>query len=79
MTVPKNITVRDLIKALQQDGFIFERARGSHYIYRHPDGRRVTLPFHGKGHTLPQGTLKNIIEKEARWSDDDLRSLGLLK
>jgi predicted RNA binding protein YcfA (HicA-like mRNA interferase family) len=79
MTLPKNITVRELIRAMEQDGFYFERARGSHYIYRHPDGRRAAMPFHGKGHAIPRGTLKNIIEREAMWNDDDLRRLGLLK
>jgi len=79
MTVPKNITVRELIRALKQAGFSFERARGSHYIYRHPEGRRVTVPFHGQGQSIPRGTLKNIIEREAQWNDDDLRRWGLLK
>ncbi len=41
--VPRGITARQLIKALHADGFILARTRGSHRIYRRPDGRRVVI------------------------------------
>ena len=34
---------------LLQAGFIADGGEGSHRVYRHPDGRKVVLPFHGKG------------------------------
>lgn len=35
---------------LQKLGFAEVRQRGSHKQYRHPDGRRTTVPFHtGRG------------------------------
>lgn len=38
-----SLTARQLIAALQRDGFAFVRQKGSHRHYRHQDGRRVTL------------------------------------
>ena len=77
MTVtPRGITARQLIKALHEDGFELKRTRGSHRIYRHPDGRRIVVAYHRLGDTFPIGTLKAMI-RDAGWSDDDLRRLGL--
>jgi hypothetical protein len=39
----------------------------------------VTLSFHSSGETFRTGTLRSIIEIQARWSDLDLRRLGLLQ
>ncbi|MBI3089139.1 MAG: type II toxin-antitoxin system HicA family toxin [Candidatus Tectomicrobia bacterium] len=47
----RTLTARQLIGALTQDGFRFVRQRGSHHRYRHPDGRRVTVPFTRRGET----------------------------
>lgn len=44
--VPRGITARRFIQALHEDGFFLKRARGSHRIYRHPDGRRVVIAYH---------------------------------
>lgn len=40
-------------------GFVFERSKGSHRLYRHPEGRRVVIAFHPG--TIPVPTLKRII------------------
>ena len=42
----RGTTARELISALIRDGFAFDRGSGSHQIYRHSDGRRVTVTFH---------------------------------
>ncbi|HEY3394628.1 MAG TPA: type II toxin-antitoxin system HicA family toxin [Lacipirellulaceae bacterium] len=43
-------------------GFRFERqARGSHEIWRHPDGRRTTLVRHNK--PIAEGTLRAILRQ----------------
>jgi len=77
MTVtPRGITARQLIKALHEDGFELKRTRGSHRIYRHPDGRRLVVAYHRLGDTFPIGTLKAMI-RDAGWIEDDLRRLGL--
>jgi predicted RNA binding protein YcfA (HicA-like mRNA interferase family) len=33
---------------LLQAGFILDGGEGSHRVYRHTDGRKMVLPFHGK-------------------------------
>ena len=76
--LPRGITARQLVKALQADGFVLQRTRGSHRIYRHPDGRRVVVAYHALGDTFPVGTLQAMIS-DAGWQEDDLRRLELLR
>ncbi len=74
----RNLPVRKLIRALERDGFIYQRSKGSHRVYRHPDGRRAVLHYHHSRDTLPVGTLRQILAA-TRWSEEDLRHLGLLR
>ena len=74
----RNVPVRKLVQALEREGFVFRRMKGSQRLYRHPDGRRVVLHYHHGRDTLPIGTLKQVIEA-TRWTLEDLRRLGLLK
>ena len=46
-------------------------------MYRHPDGRRVVVAFHGFNDTFPIETLQAMIS-DAGWQDDDLLRLELL-
>ncbi len=73
----RSLTARQIISALTRDGFAFDRGSGSHQIYRHDDGRRVTVKFHGPGDTFAPKTLKSMIEIEAKWTEGDLRRLKL--
>lgn len=76
----RSLTIRQLVTALKRDGFVVERRRGRRRVlYRHPDGRRVTVHQHHSGQTLPIGTLQRFITVEARWTEEDLRRLELLK
>ena len=54
---------KDLLRALEREGFFFHHATGSHYALKHPDrpGVRITLPFHNKD--LKRRTLDSIIEQ----------------
>jgi predicted RNA binding protein YcfA (HicA-like mRNA interferase family) len=74
----RSLTAREIISALIRDGFAFDRGRGSHRIYRHPDGRRVTVTFHSPGETFAPKTLRSMIETEAKWTEDDLKRLRML-
>ena len=74
----RSVTARELIAALNRDGFSFVRQTGSHQRYQHPDGRRVTVAPHGGGTTFTMKTLKSIIEYQARWTEVDLKRLKLL-
>jgi predicted RNA binding protein YcfA (HicA-like mRNA interferase family) len=75
----RSLTAQEIEQALLREGFILRRRHGATRIYRHPDGRRVTLHFHRGGQTFAIGTLKSIVEKQARWSEADLKRLGILR
>ena len=75
----RSLTARRLIRALKQDGFVFDRQTGSHQQYRHPDGRQVTVSFHRSSDTYETRILKSMIEQQAEWTETDLKRLGLLK
>ena len=73
---PRGLKARHFIRALEADGFALQRVRGSHRIYRHADGRRVVVAYHGLNDTFPIGTLRAMIA-DAGWQDADLQRLGL--
>jgi predicted RNA binding protein YcfA (HicA-like mRNA interferase family) len=74
----RSLTARLIIRALVRDGFLLDRQSGSHRLYRHPDGRRVTVTFHHPGQTFAPKTLRSMLELQAHWSETDLRRLRLL-
>ena len=76
--VPRGLSARRFIRALEGDGFVLQRVRGSHRIYRHADGRRVVVAYHALNDTFPIGTLRAMIV-DAGWQDDDLLGLGLIE
>jgi predicted RNA binding protein YcfA (HicA-like mRNA interferase family) len=45
----RSLTARQIINALQRDGFSLRNQSGSHQRYQHADGRRVTVSFHRPG------------------------------
>ena len=64
---------REIVKALERGGFLFDHQQGSHAFYRHPRTRRTTVvPIHSK--ELPRWLLKKII-KEAGLTEDEFRKL----
>jgi predicted RNA binding protein YcfA (HicA-like mRNA interferase family) len=65
----KSLTPKEMIQVLESHGFIFQRSRGNHHLYKHPDGRRTVVPFHSKD--LITGTLLAIL-KQAGLSKDDI-------
>ncbi|RZN40298.1 MAG: addiction module toxin, HicA family [Methanophagales archaeon ANME-1-THS] len=75
----RSLTARELIRALMKDDFYLDRQTGSHQQYYHPDGRRVTVSFHSLNDTFRPKTLKSMIEKQAKWAEEDLKRLKILK
>ena len=75
----RSLTARQLMRALLREGFTLVRQVGSHQRYRHADGRRVTVSFHRPGDTFPPKTLRKMIESQARWSEEDLKRLKLIR
>jgi predicted RNA binding protein YcfA (HicA-like mRNA interferase family) len=61
---------KQVIKALEKKGFIFKRQSGSHAIYANAEGKRVTVPVHGKKE-LGKGLLRQIM-KDGDLSNEDI-------
>lgn len=55
-----SLTAKDLAKAIKKCGFSFYRQRGSHQIWKHPDGRWTTIPVH-PGENIGRGLLRKIL------------------
>ena len=75
----RGLTARKLVAALKKDDFSLVRQSGSHQIYRHPDKRRVTVSFHKGDQTFRPKILKIMIEDQAKWTEEDLKRLKILK
>jgi predicted RNA binding protein YcfA (HicA-like mRNA interferase family) len=71
----RSLTARELIAALNRDGFYFVRQVGSHQRYAHADGRRVTVAPHGSGDTFTIKTLKSIDRAPGELDRGRLRTL----
>lgn len=42
----RNIPVHEIIRALERDGFVYRRMRGSGRVYRRPGGGRAVIHYH---------------------------------
>lgn len=62
--LPK-LTGKELSKIIKKIGFVYSHTKGSHLIYKHPDGRRTTIPYHS-GEEIGPGLLNKIIKRELR-------------
>ncbi len=61
---------RQVISILMRRGFALDRQSGSHAVFIHPDGRRTTVPIHGK-RDLGKGILHQIM-RDAELTFDDM-------
>lgn len=61
---------RQVIPFLVKRGFVLDRQSGSRAVFIHPDGRRTTLPIHGK-RDLGKGIFRQIM-KDAELTLDDM-------
>ncbi len=68
-----SITGSTLIKALAKIGFSVSRIKGSHHRIEHADGRKTTIPVHGK-ETLGPGILLKIL-RDIELTREDLIKL----
>jgi predicted RNA binding protein YcfA (HicA-like mRNA interferase family) len=69
-----SVTGGELIKALAKIGFAVVRIKDSHHRLEHPDGRKTTVPVHGK-ETLGPGILLKILRDLDLTRDDLLKLL----
>ena len=68
------LTARELIKIVTKMGFQFDRQRGSHMFYRHPDGRITVIPNH-PGEELGPGLLNKIMKEELKITREEFMEL----
>ena len=74
----RNTPVRELMRALERDGFLLHRhTRTGGATYRHSDGRSTFIHYHTGGAVLTRKTLSNVLIA-TQWTEDDLRRLGLI-
>jgi len=73
----KGITADRLIAALEKDGWVQDEKQGSDFVFRHPDGRRVSIHYHPR-RTYGPKLLKNLL-KDIGWTEADLRRLKIIK
>ncbi|MBU2474602.1 type II toxin-antitoxin system HicA family toxin, partial [Patescibacteria group bacterium] len=71
----RNVSVREIVNAIEQDGFILKRTtRTGGHIYAHNDQRRVVIHYHRGSDTLTRKTLYNILEVIG-WAEEDLKKI----
>lgn len=51
----------EVVRCLERLGFSETRQKGSHKQFRHPDGRKTTVPFH-KGQDISPVLLRKIAQ-----------------
>jgi predicted RNA binding protein YcfA (HicA-like mRNA interferase family) len=58
-----NLNPKYLIKLLEQNGYLFKRSKGSHFLYFNPiSNKTITVPVHG-GKDLKKGTFLAILKQ----------------
>ena len=73
MTKLPVVSAREVVSALQRNGYEIDHQTGSHLILRHadPPHRRLTVPNHKE---IAKGTLRSII-RDAGLSVDEFAAL----
>lgn len=74
----KNKATNDLIRALLKDGFKLVDKIRTERIYRHPDGRKVTIHYHKGSETYGANLLKALL-KDTGWAEEDMKRLKLIR
>lgn len=58
-----NLSPKSLIKILEQNGFFYKRAKGSHQLYHNPITNKIAIvPVHG-GKDMKKGTYLAILKQ----------------
>ncbi|MFH1178285.1 MAG: type II toxin-antitoxin system HicA family toxin [bacterium] len=54
-------TGKQVARILQAHGFVLDHITGSHHIFVHENGKRISIPVHNRD--LPKGTLHEILKQ----------------
>ena len=69
------LTWQQVTTALKRAGFVFDRQKGSHMVYYHPEtNRTVVIPRHRE---IKAGTLREIL-RESNLTREEFRRLLLI-
>lgn len=68
------IKPKKLIFVLEQLDFVEDRVKGSHHHFRHPDGRKTSIPIHGN-EPIGTGLLLKIIKQDLKLSKKEFFKL----
>jgi predicted RNA binding protein YcfA (HicA-like mRNA interferase family) len=68
------VNFQTMEKVLLRLGFEMTRSRGSHFFYRHPDGRTTTLPQHS-GRDLSRPLIREILREIELTPDQFIKEL----
>lgn len=58
----KSKKAKYIIEILEVNGFIYDRQKGSHVIYKN-DNKTVVVPYHGSNKEIKVGTVLSIIKQ----------------
>lgn len=73
MTRLPQIKPKKIEKALIKLGFIPRSGKGSHVVFKHPDGRRTVIPVHNR--PIRIGTLRAILRQVDLSTEEFLKLL----
>ena len=74
MTRLPTISWRDVVRALERAGFVFDRQKGGHMVYYHPQtNATAVIPRHRE---IKKGTLREILRQAGLTREE---FLGLIK
>lgn len=65
-----HLTGKEVARIVEKLGFFYSHTTGSHMIFKHPDGRKTTIPYHA-GEEIGPGLLNKIIKKDLGLTRDD--------
>ena len=68
------LTGKELAKIIEKLGFVYDHTTGSHMIYKHPDGRKTTIPHHA-GEEIGPGLLIKIIKNDLQITRGEFENL----
>ncbi|MBI2908018.1 MAG: hypothetical protein HYX92_10225 [Chloroflexi bacterium] len=68
----------DIVSALLRDGFVLDARARTERVYRHQDGRRISLHYHTGSRCYGPGLLKALLT-DSGWSVEDMKRLKLVK
>jgi predicted RNA binding protein YcfA (HicA-like mRNA interferase family) len=70
MTKLPSVRPRQVVRFLEQNGFVLDHTSGSHFIFYHPTSRRrAVVPSHNRD--LPKGTLMSLL-RESGFAREEL-------